>query len=1372
MTWFLKNLKPEPEGTAPAEAPPTSTWERVKASFKMQGIEDDSWNRKYVKEQELTGQLYDMLPEDLQAGVRQGKAQIINKARLFKSLSTAVAQDPGVFGQMENGGKPISTPLDQAAFDQLIEDRRQGEYDENAAIVMGSPASFWPEFAGRGAAAMSDPFSLATLGLGAPAKVGLLGKIALEAGAGAISEAGIIPRRLQVADELDVPEVNPVQDVLLGAGFGGALGGAIGVAAKIPRAVAYAREKYAGMRSAGLAGREAEEALEVGGKVLEDPDFDWAKYRIDGASRDDGISGLDSEFRGGLQGLLTAADAELGPGLQLFSGFRSVERQEQLWQEALQKYGSAAAARKWVAPPGKSQHNHGNAADLKFNGVRLDQADPAVRQWIHENAPKYGLHFPLGNEPWHIEPVGARGGHDHGAETSGSGGGDRTSQIKAFIRDLEAPQGYDQVWGGIRPEDQPPKPLTQMTVDEVLAWQDSIDPIYNSEAAGGYQIIEDTLRGLKANMGLKGDELFDTAMQDRMADELMREAGLDKFLKGDISAETFGRNLSGVWAALPDPGTGLSQYDGDGLNKALTSSDAFMRVLTEDGAYTSRFDGGEGVTRRTGSTTRGYTGDRQMVAGDQRIDVRYEVVDADAVKLASGRFQPRDRTRSASDEQIAEIAARLDPERLMPSVEADRGAPLVGPDDMVESGNGRMMAIRRAYDEHPDRADAYRERIRSFGFDVPEGMKKPVLVARRTSTLDDAGRERLVIDANASAAARMSAPERAIADATILSPDVLASHARGFGIGEVQNRGFVRGVLGHLPQSERNELYTPDGGLNRAGRERVQNAMFAAAYRNPHLISKYSEDEPGELLSLLQALEDAAPAWARLKAEIDAGLVKVDFDITDHVIDAMLLIAQARQKSGRGVSISEALAALIEDPDLLSDAIDPLTAALISKFWSNGKAASRDSVAEFLERFADEARKVGSSTPSLLDDTPDLRDVLQAVDDKAFKDLPEGITAARPPAPAKPLEGADTDAFDDGAAGALAQDGAAQGLEDLKRGLDAPPGGDLEALLAGVELRDAAKTLGPLQPFRTVPDGIKRARRAQTTLERAGADVEKATGATFLNPGVKATATAREKMARKDYASPREMTDLSRGAFLIDTADQAEAVLTELQKHFDMVDEGWKTGDTGYQDRKLLIRHADGMLSEVQVLTRKMSEAKKAETPLYTERRSLGESDARKFDLLAKSREIYAEATDPVIGSGSAPTSGNLLRKSASSVTAAELDTSSASTGRQAPSGRVMANARNTPEPSKSTAGRPSQDVNTVRMSEPPFADKLNVGAKDDPVKSAAAQREELLRVQDAFGDEEITIDGVKYRVSELVEDLDQDDVLDTVISLCKVGED
>ena len=64
----------------------------------------------------------------------------------------------------------------------------------------------------------------------------------------------------------------------------------------------------------------------------------------------------------------------------------------------MKKYGSAAKARKWVAPPGKSQHNHGNAADLRY-------ANDAARKWAHENAARFGLHFRMGNEPWHIEPI-------------------------------------------------------------------------------------------------------------------------------------------------------------------------------------------------------------------------------------------------------------------------------------------------------------------------------------------------------------------------------------------------------------------------------------------------------------------------------------------------------------------------------------------------------------------------------------------------------------------------------------------------------------------------------------------------------------------------------------------------------------------------------------------------------------------------------------------------------------------------------------------------------------------------------------------------------------------------------------------------------
>jgi hypothetical protein len=72
-------------------------------------------------------------------------------------------------------------------------------------------------------------------------------------------------------------------------------------------------------------------------------------------------------------------------------------------------------------------------------------------------------------------------------------------------------------------------------------------------------------------------------------------------------------------------------------------------------------------------------------------------------------FQPRQRDRAASQAQVRDIASNLDPERLGYSAEADRGAPIIGPDGIVESGNGRIPAVRRVYDENGPQAKAYRD---------------------------------------------------------------------------------------------------------------------------------------------------------------------------------------------------------------------------------------------------------------------------------------------------------------------------------------------------------------------------------------------------------------------------------------------------------------------------------------------------------------------------------------------------------------------------------------------------------------------------------------------------------------------------------------
>jgi hypothetical protein len=131
--------------------------------------------------------------------------------------------------------------------------------------------------------------------------------------------------------------------------------------------------------------------------------FDFDPYRVGGALRPDSISGFQPSFGDGLAAMFAAAPPAIQQNLRILSGYRSPERQAELWQNALAKYGSAEAARKWVAPPGRSQHNHGNAADLKF-------LNNEARQWVHQNASNYGLGFPLSNENWHVELLGARKG--------------------------------------------------------------------------------------------------------------------------------------------------------------------------------------------------------------------------------------------------------------------------------------------------------------------------------------------------------------------------------------------------------------------------------------------------------------------------------------------------------------------------------------------------------------------------------------------------------------------------------------------------------------------------------------------------------------------------------------------------------------------------------------------------------------------------------------------------------------------------------------------------------------------------------------------------------------------------------------------------
>jgi LAS superfamily LD-carboxypeptidase LdcB len=94
--------------------------------------------------------------------------------------------------------------------------------------------------------------------------------------------------------------------------------------------------------------------------------------------------------------------------LRILSGYRSSARQAALFARAVEQYGSEAAARRWVAPPGSSAHQSGRALDLDIDGGslssrRVDAMRATVTwRWLDENARAFGF-YPYNNEPWHWE---------------------------------------------------------------------------------------------------------------------------------------------------------------------------------------------------------------------------------------------------------------------------------------------------------------------------------------------------------------------------------------------------------------------------------------------------------------------------------------------------------------------------------------------------------------------------------------------------------------------------------------------------------------------------------------------------------------------------------------------------------------------------------------------------------------------------------------------------------------------------------------------------------------------------------------------------------------------------------------------------------
>lgn len=375
----------------------------------------------------------------------------------------------------------------------------------------------------------------------------------------------------------------------------------------------------------------------------------------------------------------------------------------------------------------------------------------------------------------------------------------------------------------------------------------------------------------------------------------------------------------------------------------------------------------EGTTQPQGKTEKVYT-----PGTNREIEVRHKVVEADSLITSNDangavnpnfpkHLQPRDRSRPTSIAQVHDIASKLNPKLLGENPSTASGAPIVSGEGVVESGNGRTMAIRKAYET--GKGEAYKQWLGEQGYNV-SGMKNPVLVRERTSSMTDQELRDYTRESNESSTLTMSPTEQAMVDAKAVV-DLLDQY-RGGDINSAANRDFVnRFVTELVPTSERGKMLSAGTGLTQDGQRRINAALVAAAYNDTFIVDQVFESTESDIKAIGNALTDVAGFWAKMRDMAINGQIPKDLDVTPNLVEAVHLVQKARVTSTK-------LADLVAQDDIFSGAVDPVTLDFLSVFYRGDKytrARGRERVADALNHYAQQAMQQ-SNGENLFGDKP------------------------------------------------------------------------------------------------------------------------------------------------------------------------------------------------------------------------------------------------------------------------------------------------------------------------------------------------------------------------------------------------------------------
>ncbi|MBR1807757.1 MAG: hypothetical protein IJ774_15415, partial [Selenomonadaceae bacterium] len=405
----------------------------------------------------------------------------------------------------------------------------------------------------------------------------------------------------------------------------------------------------------------------------------------------------------------------------------------------------------------------------------------------------------------------------------------------------------------------------------------------------------------------------------------------------------------------------LQNGDENAIRKAQEIFDDAELVI-RDSAET------ETAPETQGDGLRGNTAE-VITASRTAHQIRYRVVEADELtashKLTNNgvvdnknypaELQPRDRNRADMQAQATRMANNLKPADLMEARDVNQGAPVTRNDGIVLNGNGRVMAIQRAYEI--GRGDAYKnaliENAEQFGLNANEisQMNQPVLVRELTHSLS--GKELQDLTKSQTGGASFGASEQAKVDADAISLAAFNALPKtgNVDLTSAAATDFLRAVLQDIANAnEINALTDKDGKISADGIRRVKRALFALAYGDDEFIARMSESNDDNIKGVTNAFDDAAPIVAQVQLAMKRGDLH-SYDLNDLITAAKKL--SALRDEGKTVKT------YLNEQGLFAEHADTNEMREVLSFFDANKY-STNKITAFLKKIAQEIQSQGN----------------------------------------------------------------------------------------------------------------------------------------------------------------------------------------------------------------------------------------------------------------------------------------------------------------------------------------------------------------------------------------------------------------------------